>query len=336
MTKRNKLYWSVFTWKSKIFTLFIVTEIIISCNKKEETDPFNYRQEMRNFVMEISQFSRSSNPGFIIIPQNGVELISNSKENINDINQDYLSAISGQGQEDLYYGYYFDDVATPEEETNYLNNYLSKFRNSGKTVLITDYCYSLPKVADSYNQNSSNNYIPFVSMKRELDEIPFFPVEPFRVNDEVIKELSQIQNFLYLINYQQYPTKQEVIRSFSQTNYDLLIMDLFFNDGKPFSPAELASLKIKPNGARRLVVCYLSIGEAEDYRYYWQPEWDSVAPDWLGDPDPHWTGNYYVKYWLPEWQSIISGNDSSYVKQAIDAGFDGLYLDIIDAFEQYE
>ena len=28
-------------------------------------------------------------------------------------------------------------------------------------------------------------------------------------------------------------------------------------------------LKIKDNGGKRIVIAYLSIGEAEDYRYYW-------------------------------------------------------------------
>lgn len=35
------------------------------------------------------------------------------------------------------------------------------------------------------------------------------------------------------------------------------------------------------------------------------------------------------------WQAIIYGNDNSYLKKIIDAGFDGVYLDIIDAFEYF-
>ena len=43
-----------------------------------------------------------------------------------------------------------------------------------------------------------------------------------------------------------------------------------------------------------------------------------------------------VKYWDPEWQKIIYGNDASYAKKLIDAGFNGAYLDIIDAFSYFE
>ena len=37
-----------------------------------------------------------------------------------------------------------------------------------------------------------------------------------------------------------------------------------------------------------------------------------------------------------EWQDIVFGNDESYLKKILDAGFDGVYLDIIDAFEYFE
>jgi len=33
---------------------------------------------------------------------------------------------------------------------------------------------------------------------------------------------------------------------------------------------------------------------------------------------------------------IIYGNNNSYLKKILDAGFDGVYLDIIDAFEYFE
>ena len=85
-----------------------------------------------------------------------------------------------------------------------------------------------------------------------------------------------------------------------------------------------------------MVVCYMSIGEAEDYRYYWQNSWQTDRPEWLDRENPDWEGNYKVKYWYPAWQNIIFGNDESYTKRILDAGFDGAYLDLIDAFEYYE
>jgi cysteinyl-tRNA synthetase len=115
------------------------------------------------------------------------------------------------------------------------------------------------------------------------------------------------------------------------TDYDLLIIDLF-HQGEALTPEEVRSLQVKNNGARRLVVSYLSIGEAEDYRYYWRPEWKRKPPAWLDKENPDWPGNYKVKYWYSEWQDIIL----DYTRRIIEAGFDGAYLDIIDAFAYYE
>lgn len=80
----------------------------------------------------------------------------------------------------------------------------------------------------------------------------------------------------------------------------------------------------------------MSIGEAEDYRYYWQLEWDINPPSWIDKENPDWQGNYKVQYWNESWQNIIFGSDKSYLDKIIETGFDGVYLDIIDAFEYFE
>jgi cysteinyl-tRNA synthetase len=43
-----------------------------------------------------------------------------------------------------------------------------------------------------------------------------------------------------------------------------------------------------------------------------------------------------VRYWDKTWQNIIYGNNDTYLKKIIDAGFDGVYLDVVDAFEYFE
>ena len=52
--------------------------------------------------------------------------------------------------------------------------------------------------------------------------------------------------------------------------------------------------------------------------------------------NPDWAGNFKVWYWEAEWQSIIYGSMDSYLGMILDADFDGVYLDIIDAYEYYE
>jgi cysteinyl-tRNA synthetase, unknown class len=74
-------------------------------------------------------------------------------------------------------------------------------------------------------------------------------------------------------------------------------------------------LKQKANGGSRLVIAYMSIGEAEDYRYYWQSAWKANNPEWLAAENTDWPGNYKVKYWENNWQKIIYGNENSYIKK---------------------
>ena len=112
-------------------------------------------------------------------------------------------------------------------------------------------------------------------------------------------------------------------------------MDGFYGNNL-FSAAEITGLKTKQNGGKRFVVAYMSIGEAEDYRYYWQNGWNTSPPGWLDKENPDWAGNYKVKYWQEDWQNIICNTETSYLKKILDAGFDGVYLDIIDAFEYFE
>ncbi|MCR5766038.1 MAG: endo alpha-1,4 polygalactosaminidase, partial [Treponema sp.] len=141
---------------------------------------------------------------------------------------------------------------------------------------------------------------------RDLSLIPSY--EPYNKNDDNINKLSDAKNFLYLINPNQkdFPTKEAFISALEQTDYDLFVIDLFSCD-QALSADDISRLKIKKNGARRLVICYMSIGEAEDYRWYWQKQWKSNPPAFLCSENPEWKGNYKVKYWYPDWQTIMCG-----------------------------
>lgn len=320
--------------KKAVFLLCLLIPFV-SCSNDDYPD-LDFRQEMRDFVTGISGYAKDTIPGFVIIPQNGIELVSNNGEETGTLNAGYLSAIDGHGQEDLFYGYYNDDQATPAVDYTYLQAFLDRSKTGGNTILVTDYCSTPSKMADSYTRNHTAGYVSFAASSRELDNIPDYPTTIHEVNSSVITDLSQVKNFLYLINPQNYSSKTDFINAVTSTNYDLLIMDLFFDETTEFTEAEITQLKNKANGGKRLVVSYMSIGEAEDYRYYWQPGWDSGSPSFIDDENPDWAGNFKVRYWEKGWQDIIFGNKDSYLKKILNAGFNGVYLDIIEAFEYFE
>jgi len=308
--------------------------MIISCNLQESTD-VNYRQEMRDFVIKLSDYAKAKNPGFIIIPQNGQELGTNTGDCDGIIYQSYFRSIDATAREDLFYGYEGDDIETISSIADDMVKMCSLYQDFGIEVMTIDYCSSKEKIDSSYLRNNRKGFISFAATARNLDCIPAYPIKPFNENGNAITSIHSIQNFLYLINGKNYKSKSEFINSVSATYYDLVVIDLFHFE-ELFTKDEISKLQKKPNGSRRLVVCYLSIGEAENYRYYWKSEWNSNPPSWLGVENPDWKGNFIVEYWDSEWQNIIYGTTDSYLDKILEAGYDGAYLDLIDAFEYYE
>jgi cysteinyl-tRNA synthetase, unknown class len=320
--------------KKTILALLVL--IIVSCTQDETVDipSLNYRQSMRTFVVAISRYAKQIDSSFLIIPQNGQELVTDNGEWNGKPQQFYLSAIDATGREELFYGYPADDSLTPDNVMLHLFGLCQLCEENHKEVLTTDYCFTPSRVDHSYHLNEVNGFISFAADHRALDDIPSYPSDPYNVDSADITKISQARNFLYLID-DTFPTKQDFLNAVSATNYDLVIMDLF-HDQVAWAAADIDVLRTKQNGGKRLVVCYLSIGEAENYRYYWQGTWRPGTPVWLEKENPDWPGNYKVKYWYKDWQNIIFGNDNSYLKKILDAGFDGVYMDYVDAFEYFE
>lgn len=318
-----------------LFILFFF--LFNSCdNSSSKTDyGVNYKEEMRTFVKEIGAFARNQDPDFIVIPQNGHRLVSTTGESDGKADTSYLNAVDGLGQEDLYYGYTVDDIATPEKEIEYMEFFLDLGKAAGKTILVTDYTFTPSKMDDSFSKNSANEYVSFAADSRELDTIPTYPGSIRNENSNSIVTLSEAQNFLYLLNPSKFTGKNDFLSSIAATNYDVIIMDAFYM-GEILTSSDIDQIRMKANGGSRLLISYMSVGEAEDYRYYWDSSWKVGAPAWLVAENPNWAGNYKVLYWEEDWKQYIIGNSDSYLQKIIDAGFDGTYLDIIQGFEYFE
>jgi cysteinyl-tRNA synthetase, unknown class len=147
------------------------------------------------------------------------------------------------------------------------------------------------------------------------------------------KTLAQVRTWGYQLRLLNFP-------EMAASATDLLVTDHGFSDGRrfirQFEPREIEYLQTRPDGSRRLVLAYLSIAEAERYRFYWDNAWFEPAtkPSWLGEMNPRWAGNYPVDYWRPEWQRLITGSPDAYVARILAQGFDGIYLDRADVFQE--
>ena len=143
----------------------------------------------------------------------------------------------------------------------------------------------------------------------------------------------------YVLQADKLATNREAaVHKLASSDRDLIVIDAAFSSQGDWTPSEIATIRAGKSGRR--VVAYVSIGEAEDYRPYWQKSWDAdsdgkpdaTAPKFLNTENPDWKGNYRVRYWQPAWQQIMLPAMDKVVAQ----GFDGIYLDIVDAFEFYE
>ena len=144
-------------------------------------------------------------------------------------------------------------------------------------------------------------------------------------------------SFAYILQADSFAkTKPAVVAKLKESGRDWIVLDANFAGDTPWKQTDLDTIRIGKAG--RKVVAYLSIGEAEDYRSYWQSDWVSngnrtaSAPIWLGIENPDWRGNYQIKYWNGDWQKLMLTT----IDDTMARGFDGVYLDIVDGFETYE
>lgn len=107
------------------------------------------------------------------------------------------------------------------------------------------------------------------------------------------------------------------------SNFQLAVVDLARDgSGDFFTRSEIAAVQ----ATGKIVLAYFEIGAIEEYR----PEWPLTPPDLMLGPVNGWPGEQYVKYWDPRWWPIVRGR----IDQAIAAGFDGAYLDMVVTYEE--
>jgi cysteinyl-tRNA synthetase len=136
--------------------------------------------------------------------------------------------------------------------------------------------------------------------------------------------------------------RPDAVEALAKSNYALLVLEptktVKGNEGFDTS-GMVRKLHTLPSGKRRLLLAYLCIGEAEDYRLYWGRNWRKPTnkkkgkPDFIIALDPDgWSGNYPVVFWDPAWKKIWLG-ESGWVRQMALDGFDGVYLDWVEAYD---
>ncbi|NUS73224.1 MAG: glycoside hydrolase [Corynebacteriales bacterium] len=132
----------------------------------------------------------------------------------------------------------------------------------------------------------------------------------------------EIDSFVYqLQDYRD--DKLEQIASLPQ---DLAIIDLARDGGADYFRRDEIDM-LHDSGKKTL--SYFSIGSLENYR----PEYARVlseAPELIANRWGEWPDENFVTYWADSWWEFVV---RPRVDQAISAGFDGVYLDVLLAYE---
>ncbi len=147
---------------------------------------------------------------------------------------------------------------------------------------------------------------------------------------EEMRQLETVSSWFYYLDFE---PDETIMAQLAQSTYDMIVMEPIFTDreNRDFPIAELVS-RFHAAPHPKLVLAYIDIGQAENWRTYWQSDWSIGDPEWIVATDPDgWEGNFPVAYWHEEWHDIWLGDDG-YLQAILEAGFDGIYLDWVEAY----
>lgn len=143
--------------------------------------------------------------------------------------------------------------------------------------------------------------------------------------------LRDVDHWLYLIDVN---LSEQTVSKISNSAHDMVVIDYIPSEAANTDyPMAQTVARLKKTRADRVVLAYIDIGQAEDYRVYWQDDWKIGHPQWITALDPDgWEGNYPVAFWAEEYQNIWLA-DGGLLDGIVEAGFDGVYLDWVEAYD---
>ena len=119
--------------------------------------------DMRTFVRRIAEVGRAKKAGFLVLPQNGEELLTDPA---------YVSIIDGIGKEDLLYGEFKEKQANPEHVIARRSALLAKATAAGKTVLAVEYIDDADKITAARERLQKLGFVPYFG-DRELKTLRY-------------------------------------------------------------------------------------------------------------------------------------------------------------------
>lgn len=125
--------------------------------------------------------------------------------------------------------------------------------------------------------------------------------------------------------YQLTGYEDDALATLAAAEVDLLVIDLA-RDGESgyFRRDEVRRLQ----ASGKQVLAYFEIAAIESFR----PEWEEVQDALKAGAVDGWEDEQYVRYWDARWWPFVQDR----IELAIEAGFDGAYLDMLTTYEEIE
>lgn len=298
------------------------------------------REEMRKFVISIAKYARTHRPNFRVVARGGLDLLV-KRDDIDETKsspaRSYMRALDGLVAEGLFFTERRPGTPPPPERQVRMIGLAEFAKKNGIRVMTLDYGSGPEHVDKARGEANRRGFISLVTDRPLIDmaALPIYPKRPFGENATSVIALDQVQNFVVVANSLPYGREDVFALKMHDTNYDMVIVDVF-HGRKPLSKRAVETLKYKKVGTKRLVLAKMDIGSAANYMYYWKDNWREGSPPWVsapqrGDPDRH-----HVEFWRPGWKRLMSGDTKSYLYGIIAQGFDGVFLDGLEAYKYYE
>ncbi len=311
----------------------------------------NHRQYMRDIVIALAAYARARNPNFAVLARNAPELLIKEKREyqwqtlrdpdgaeagkyspIGTVNRPYLRALTGMLIDGLVIGAEDYGKPTSAPAAELLSTAAATAKGEGGRILDIEYCVEKAAVDKAMAGAAAAGALTYIDRDgdKELGQIP--REVPAHENPAPIRDLASARNFLPMLDSHAYGRRADWVQALRATNYDVLVLDPFWQAKESLSFDDIKSLRFKRLGSDRMVLASLPIGRARDTRFYWKPDWHIGAPNFLLEADPDDPSQSVVRYWDDKWKEILG----LYMQGIVDLGVDGVVLDQIDAYLHFE
>ena len=208
---------------------------------------------------------------------------------------------------------------------------IGAMRDEGRTLLSVDVCANQTD-ADAAIRAGARDKAPAFAKSGGGDKLDQLPRgTPAFENPAEVNTIATARNWLPILRSDRFGTKGDFINAIADTNYDVVVVDVAHRGADLLVKSDIARLKFKKLGPRRLVLAVMPIGRAFDWRWYWQKDWDVGSPAFLFAHDEA-PGTYITDTGSTEWRAVLS----KYLTGIMDLGFDGVMFDDVGTYSWFE